>query len=97
MGKKLSVFLRKKVDTVSWDFLFAELEPIKVLKNEKLIYIDIRKFFGEGSQEPPQPTICKSFGCGKHLSPTEQLYGERCVNHQRKETTLSIIDKHLSL
>lgn len=57
--------------------------------------IDIRRYYDEGEKEV-QKFICSRFGCGKILSPAEQLFGDRCQQHQKKETTLSIIDKHLS-
>ncbi len=32
-----------------------------------------------------EPARCKVFGCGKILSLQEQLFGDRCVNHPKKE------------
>lgn len=97
MGKKLEVVLRKKIDSDNWDFLFAELISPQSLKRETILYIDIRRYYDEWDKQILQPEICKQFGCGKQLSPTEKLYGGRCVNHQKKETNLIAIDKHLSL
>lgn len=34
---------------------------------------------------PGEPTICKTFGCGKHLSLHEKLCGDKCVNCQKLE------------
>lgn len=28
--------------------------------------------------------ICSHFGCGKHLTLQESLFGDRCINHQNR-------------
>ena len=33
---------------------------------------------------PPEPAICKEFGCGKHLTREEQLCGDHCSKHAKK-------------
>jgi hypothetical protein len=33
----------------------------------------------------PEPSVCKHFGCGKRLSPQEQLFGNRCQEHSSKK------------
>lgn len=33
-------------------------------------------------------TTCSYFGCGKQLSPQEQLFGDTCTNHNGKQTKL---------
>lgn len=35
--------------------------------------------------EPPGAgtVICSHFGCRKELTPREQLFGDRCVDHQK--------------
>lgn len=30
------------------------------------------------------PVVCKMFGCGKHLSPTEYLCSEYCFKHAQE-------------
>lgn len=44
----------------------------------------------------PQYDVCKSFGCGKHLHSQEILCGGYCIDHQKRETTLSVIDKYFA-
>jgi hypothetical protein len=34
-----------------------------------------------------EPTICKKFGCGRHLGPTEQLFSEFCFEHSKTTIT----------
>jgi len=42
------------------------------------------------------PVICKEFGCGKTLSPTERLYSDYCFKHQRLLNQQTIVnDKKL--
>lgn len=33
----------------------------------------------------PEPVICSVFGCGKHLTDWEQLYGDKCIQCSRKQ------------
>lgn len=70
---------------------------VKYTRKEENSSIDLRRHYDEGQEENNEPEICKHFGCGKKLSPMEQLYGDRCFEHTKKETTLSLIDKHISL
>ncbi len=44
---------------------------------------------------PEEPVICTRFGCGKHLTRTEQLYGNLCHEHSLQPSR--DITKHLSL
>lgn len=30
-----------------------------------------------------EPYVCSYHGCAHHLTPAEQLYGDRCINHQQ--------------
>lgn len=32
-----------------------------------------------------EPVICNHFGCSKHLSLMEQLYGNKCIKHQNNK------------
>ena len=34
---------------------------------------------------PPEPVVCKQFGCGKHLTGPEQLAGDHCTKHMNTE------------
>lgn len=38
--------------------------------------------------------VCIEFGCGIHLTPAEQLYGDRCLKHSkdRKKKMTEIIE-----
>jgi hypothetical protein len=49
--------------------------------------INPRKFY-DREDFVDTPHVCKFFGCGKHLSIDEQLYGEFCINHQKKENPI---------
>lgn len=31
-----------------------------------------------------EPVVCSYFGCPNHLTPEQQLYGTKCIHHQRK-------------
>lgn len=60
----------------------------KSYRNGKVVYdfhtnsqIDLQKFFGELSDESHEPAICKTFGCGKHLTLEERRCGDRCLDH----------------
>lgn len=35
-----------------------------------------------------EPVMCCVFGCGRKLSPYEQLFGHRCINHSSDGSTL---------
>lgn len=37
--------------------------------------------------EPSENPTCKHFGCGKKLTPQENLYSDFCVNHQKKKAS----------
>ncbi len=37
-----------------------------------------RQFNGE-----KEPAVCKKFGCGKHLTPEENLYSQYCIACQK--------------
>jgi len=30
------------------------------------------------------PTVCSEFGCKNHLTTEQQLYGTKCIHHQKK-------------
>lgn len=34
---------------------------------------------------PSEAAVCKHFGCGRHLSPQEQLFGDRCQGCSKVE------------
>lgn len=33
-----------------------------------------------------QPHVCKEFGCGKQLTITEKLFGNKCIRHNNQIT-----------
>jgi hypothetical protein len=33
-------------------------------------------------KNPPEPEVCKAFGCGNHLTLQEGLHGDYCIHHQ---------------
>ena len=32
----------------------------------------------------PEPVTCRQFGCGRHLTAQESLYGSYCCDHQNR-------------
>ena len=40
-----------------------------------------------------EPTICAHFGCPKHISLMEQLYGNKCVEHQNNKPYLHLFKR----
>lgn len=106
MSKKLEVVIRKRQRNYCIKYVDPLFRPEKIIHATPIhvrkpvienLLVDIRRYYDEGEAEVTEADICKHFGCGRQLSPTEKLYGDTCIKHQRKETTLSIIDKHLSL
>jgi hypothetical protein len=78
-----------------------EVRNIRWKKGEGYSYekwggeIDIRRHYDEGEKEV-QKHICKHFGCGKTLSPQEQLFGNKCIKHHCNcKKLIHIIDKHI--
>jgi len=51
-----------------------------------------RQFNGE-----KEPAVCKKFGCGKHLTPEENLYSQYCIACQKlNNKQVHIIQKFIS-
>lgn len=106
MSKKLEVVIRKRQRNYCIKYVDPLFRPEKIIHATPIhvrkpvienLLVDIRRYYDEGEIQVTEADICKQFGCGRQLSPTEKLYGTRCINHQKKETILGIIDKHLSL
>lgn len=32
-----------------------------------------------------EPVVCSHFGCKNHLPPEQQLYGTKCIHHQKQK------------
>ena len=35
--------------------------------------------------ELDNPIVCSEFGCNTHLTPEQQLYGTKCIHHQKQK------------
>lgn len=72
--------LVKQVDEKVWEkYLIKETEIPEDKQNKKrFVYMT-----NEHKTEIVEPTICKTFGCGRTLSSKETLYSEHCYKHQK--------------
>lgn len=58
----------------------AEYSAIRTLSNSNEEQEHLRSV---ALMEVKVPVVCKMFGCGKHLSIQEQLFGDYCPDHGR--------------
>jgi hypothetical protein len=56
--------------------------------------IDLRKFYGEGDKEKHARVNCKQHGCVEKLTLWQSLCSDYCADHQRRITTLDIVDRY---
>lgn len=61
------------------------------------VAIGIWELLPESQGEEIEKVVCAEFGCGKHLTAGEQLFGSRCVKHSRdrKKKLTEIIDRYI--
>lgn len=45
----------------------------------------VQDYYNAINYTPREPDVCSVFGCGKRLSKTEYLFGNKCISHNSKE------------
>ncbi len=48
-------------------------------------------WYNEVEEDEPIKIICSVFGCGKELTPTERLFGNKCFTHQGKDQDVTYL------
>ena len=55
----------------------------RAVRGKKLLELEQERHYEEAIMRmPDEPDVCKMFGCGKHLSDQEKLFGNYCINHK---------------
>jgi hypothetical protein len=80
IDKKIEIYFYSKAN--SWvdtaNFFNISYSSVVRIANDNAYKIKPIVFYPSPKTEPP---VCKHFGCGRHLSPQEQLYGDKCISH----------------
>ena len=54
-------------------------------KYDKSTLVIIPSAFQFKGTDIDEPIVCSQFGCAVHLTPEQQLYGTKCIHHQKQK------------